>query len=226
MAVHPDVNNASMHPSFVPFRRIKTHGFHMLNDKTILSRIIILIRIIISCTLTNWYCRFRGWSLLSPAGNPPEHPNDCIATKHTRNSIATLWACFGTVKQQVTYSSHNFTLPHKNKLFCCSVCFRCVTMCALCTAWAQCLNSGSLKAYWPQTASRSCSRFINGLSLSLSLSFSVSDSDSSDGLQLKKEHALRVFTYISTWTQRSFYLTFIYSLHSFFSHSCFPPCIF
>lgn len=32
---------------------------------------------------------------------------------------------------------------------------------------------------------------------------SVSDADSSDGLQLKKEHALRVFTYISTWTQRS-----------------------
>ncbi|KTF99861.1 hypothetical protein cypCar_00023960 [Cyprinus carpio] len=32
--------------------------------------------------------------------------------------------------------------------------------------------------------------------------YEVSDADSTDGLQLKKEHALRVFTYISTWTQR------------------------
>ncbi|KAG9350552.1 hypothetical protein JZ751_026918 [Albula glossodonta] len=30
----------------------------------------------------------------------------------------------------------------------------------------------------------------------------VSDADSTDGLQLKKEHALRVFSYISSWTQR------------------------
>ncbi|KPP72240.1 hypothetical protein Z043_108774, partial [Scleropages formosus] len=29
-----------------------------------------------------------------------------------------------------------------------------------------------------------------------------SDADSTDGLQLKKEHALRVFSYISSWTQR------------------------
>uniref|UniRef100_A0A8C9UXP2 Ubiquitin carboxyl-terminal hydrolase 34 n=1 Tax=Scleropages formosus TaxID=113540 RepID=A0A8C9UXP2_SCLFO len=32
--------------------------------------------------------------------------------------------------------------------------------------------------------------------------FPVSDADSTDGLQLKKEHALRVFSYISSWTQR------------------------
>nr|XP_023680681.1 ubiquitin carboxyl-terminal hydrolase 34 isoform X2 [Paramormyrops kingsleyae] len=30
----------------------------------------------------------------------------------------------------------------------------------------------------------------------------ISDADSTDGLQLKREHALRVFSYISSWTQR------------------------
>uniref|UniRef100_A0A4W5PMM7 Ubiquitin specific peptidase 34 n=1 Tax=Hucho hucho TaxID=62062 RepID=A0A4W5PMM7_9TELE len=35
-----------------------------------------------------------------------------------------------------------------------------------------------------------------------SLSLPVSDADSTEGLQLKKEHALRVFSYISSWTQR------------------------
>uniref|UniRef100_W5NGU5 Ubiquitin carboxyl-terminal hydrolase 34 n=1 Tax=Lepisosteus oculatus TaxID=7918 RepID=W5NGU5_LEPOC len=30
----------------------------------------------------------------------------------------------------------------------------------------------------------------------------ISDADSSDGLQLKKEHALRIFNYINSWTQR------------------------
>ncbi|MGH0139449.1 UNVERIFIED_CONTAM: hypothetical protein FKN15_063912 [Acipenser sinensis] len=31
---------------------------------------------------------------------------------------------------------------------------------------------------------------------------SVSDTDSTDGLQLKKDHALRIFSYINSWTQR------------------------
>ncbi|XP_033860381.3 ubiquitin carboxyl-terminal hydrolase 34 isoform X3 [Acipenser ruthenus] len=30
----------------------------------------------------------------------------------------------------------------------------------------------------------------------------ISDADSSDGLQLKKDHALRIFSYINSWTQR------------------------